>query len=285
MMADNRFPRTGSLGDCFGNGNRELYCIETDRILDSCKDRDCFENARVFLTDFGNEIIERTNTVRVKCATVAYTSIHLESVQFNRGFYAVCIRFFVKLELEACIGGRSQEFDGIAVLDKRVILYGGESNVRTFKSSCDTSSFCVEPDLTGESSNAPTAIVQLVDPIVLSCAVVEEACKCNCCCCCCDIPETVSTYMSGPLSDGDNARRYLTVSLGIFSVVRITRPAQYLIQATEYCVPDKECMTSCDDDPCGIFRSMAFPTKEFCPASTPALTSAGNDSGKNRCGC
>ncbi|MBQ2805741.1 MAG: hypothetical protein IJF08_01680 [Clostridia bacterium] len=285
-MAENKFTRQGVLGDCcqsINHGSRDLYCIETDRILDSCKDRDCFENVRVFLSDFGNEIIERTTTVRVKCAKVAYTSIHLENVQFNRGFYSVGIRFFVKLELEACIGGRSQEFEGIAVLDKRVILYGSESNVRTFKSSCESTDFCSAPDPACQSSNAPTAIVQLVDPIVLSCAVVEEASCCNCCCCCDDIPASLCDGLNGVLSDAD-ARRYLVVSLGIFSVIRLTRPAQYLIQATEYCVPDKECMSPCDDDPCGIFRSMAFPTKEFCPASTPALTHPGND-GHKHCGC
>ncbi len=281
-MADNRVSR-GSLCDCLGGNKNELYCIEADRILDSCKDRDCFENTRVFLTDFGNEMIERTSTVRVKCATVVYTSIHLENVQFNRGFYAVCIRFYVKLDLEACIGGRPQDFDGVAVLDKRVILFGGESNVHTFKSSSDTVDFCAQPELMDQCSDAPTAIVQLVDPIILSCAVVEEACKCHCICSCCDIPSCVCGALSGNLCDAD-PKRFLTVSLGIFSVVRITRPAQYLIQATEYCVPDKECMTSCDDDPCSVFRGMAFPTKEFCPTNAPLLT-GNTDSGKNRCGC
>ena len=283
MMAENRLLRSSGLSDCLCGNKSDMYCIEADRILDSCKDRDCFENARVFLSDFGNEIIERTGSIRVKCATVAYTSIHLENVQFNRGFYAVCIRFFVKLELEACIGGRSQDFDGIAVLDKKVILYGGESSVHTFKSDCGVSDFCTPPDLRDRCSDTPTAIVQLVEPIVLSCTVVEECHHCNCCCNCCDIPETVCSYMSGALSDG-NGRRYLAVSLGIFSVIRLTRPAQYLIQATEYCVPDKECTMPCQDDPCGVFRSMAFPTKEFCPG-TPASLNTHSNGGKSGCGC
>ena len=90
--------------------------------------------------------------------------------------------------------------------------------------------------------------------------------------------------MSGMLTDGDNSRRYLSVSLGIFSIVRITRPAQYLVQATEYSVPDKECMMTCDDDPCGVFRSMAFPSKEFSPMGTTVLTSH-TEGNKNRCGC
>ena len=44
-----------------------------------------------------------------------------------------------------------------------------------------------------------------------------------------------------------------------------TRTAQYLINATDYCVPDKECVSNDDDDPCSIFKNMAFPTQEFCP--------------------
>jgi hypothetical protein len=282
MMAENRLSRGGSFSDCLCGNKNDMYCIEADRILDSCKDRDCFENARVFLSDFGNEIIERTGSVRVKCATVAYTSIHLENVQFNRGFYAVCIRFFVKLELEACIGGRSQEFDGIAVLDKKVILYGGESTVHTFKSDCGVSDFCTPPDLRDRCSDAPTAIVQLVEPIVLSCTVVEEISCCNCCCCCCDIPDTVSSYMSGAISDG-NGRRYLAVSLGIFSVIRIERPSQLLLTATDYSVPDKECTPrGNDDNPCRLFRTIAFPIGQFRSSTAPQEHPKTQENG---CGC
>ena len=55
------------------------------------------------------------------------------------------------------------------------------------------------------------------------------------------------------------------MTLGIFSVVRIVRPGQYLINATEYMVPDKECVEAADDDPCSLFRKMAFPVSEFSP--------------------
>ena len=64
--------------------------------------------------------------------------------------------------------------------------------------------------------------------------------------------------------EGKRGERYLTVSLGIFSVIRIVRSAQYLIQATEYCIPEKECVPVEEDDPCRVFRSMPFPTGEFC---------------------
>ena len=47
---------------CFSQKSRrrEAVCIETNRILDSCRDRDCFEDVKVILTDFGSEIIEHT---------------------------------------------------------------------------------------------------------------------------------------------------------------------------------------------------------------------------------
>ena len=49
-MSDNRFT-----GGCSGGG-REMVCIETNRIFDSCKDRDCYENVRVYLTDEGRAL-------------------------------------------------------------------------------------------------------------------------------------------------------------------------------------------------------------------------------------
>jgi hypothetical protein len=86
----------------------------------------------------------------------------------------------------------------------------------------------------------------------------------------------------GNLSD-DNGGKFLTVSLGIFSVVRIVRPDQLLVQASECCIPEKECCPVEEDDPCHVFRCMPFPTSEFCPASTPAPHHHGERSG--RCGC
>lgn len=260
----------------------ETVCIEANRILDSCRDRDCFEDVKVLLSDLGNDIIAHTTNVRAKSACIAWTQIVIDPVRFNRGFYSVTIKFYIKITFEACLcGGRSQEFDGIAVLEKKVILYGGESNVSVFKSSADSSDFCSIPELCCAGKNVPTAIVEAVDPMILNSKVREPEDSCCCCCCCCDdIPHGISSCINGGLSDSDG--RYLTVSLGIFSVVRIVRPAQYLINATEYCVPDKECISPEEDDPCAIFRSMAFPTAEFCPPGyTPLLK--GDHGGKCNC--
>ena len=158
-MQDNRFPC--GISD---KGKSEQVCIEANRILDSCRDRDCFEDIKVILTDFGNEIIEHTSSVRAKNACISSTYIGIDSVKFNKGFYSVTIKFFIKIVFEACLcGGRSQEFEGIAVLEKKVVLFGGESSVSTFKSGADSSDYCKIPEPCCVSKNTPTAIVETTD--------------------------------------------------------------------------------------------------------------------------
>ena len=288
-MAENKF-------SCVPGGTpaRETVCIDTNRVLDSCRDRDCFENARVYLSDFGNEVLEHIGSIRAKSAKIVWTCINIDPVRFNRGFYTVNIRFYVKLVFEACIcAGRSQEIEGIAVLEKRVILYGGESNVSVFKSHGVGDNFCGCTPRESDEENEPTAIVEVVSPVLLGTRIVEHINECTCCCCCCesDIPKPVLSCLGAPLcfgNDGGESRRgerYLTVSLGIFSVIRIVRSAQYLIQATEYCIPEKECVPVEEDDPCRVFRSMPFPTGEFCGQNAPLSPPHERYDHHGRCGC
>ena len=290
-MAENKFSCVPS-----GASARETVCIDTNRVLDSCRDRDCFENARVYLSDFGNEVLEHTGSVRAKYAKIVWTCIDIDPIRFNRGFYSVNIRFYVKIVFEACVcAGRSQEIEGIAVLEKRVILYGGESNVSVFKShGVAGDNFCGCEPHESDEENEPTAIVEVVSPVLLGARIVEHVNECTCCCCCCenDIPKPVHACLEAPLcfngiggTEGRGGERYLTVSLGIFSVIRIVRSAQYLIQATEYCIPEKECVPVEEDDPCRVFRSMPFPTSEFCGQSTPLPTYHDHHDHHGRCGC
>ncbi len=276
-MSENRFPC--NIPDRSGPKN-ETVCIDTNRVLDSCRDRDCFEDVKVLLTGLGNDIIEHTTNIRAKSAYIEWTQISIEPIKFNRGFYSVNIKFYVKISLEACLcGGRIQDFDGVAVLEKKVILYGSESNVSVFKSSSACSEFCSSPEPCTPGRNIPIAVVEVVDPIILNAKVRERDDPCCGCCYCGDIPEGIARGMGDSLSDSDG--RYLTVSLGIFSIVRIVRPAQYLVNAAEYCVPDKVCISAEDDNPCAVFKSMAFPTSEFCP--TEFIPQRADKNGKCSC--
>lgn len=54
----------GSENSCDTNF-REAVCIHTDKIYDSCRDKDCLENIRVYFTACGQEIIDKA--ISVKC--------------------------------------------------------------------------------------------------------------------------------------------------------------------------------------------------------------------------
>ena len=248
-----------------GNGSGTV-AIDCNRILDSCRDKDCFENTRVYLTDCGQDIIDNTSTVRVKCTKVVGTCINVEPVQFNRGFYQVYIRFYTRLCMEGCAGpGKSREFEGLAVCEKRVILYGSEGEISIFRSDPENNSFCCPDNYEGNlETNAPIAVCEVVDPIVLSCCVSEE--RRPCCCCVSDLPESVLRSLNGDLIS-DESERKLYCTLGFFSVVRIERPAQILVNASEYSVPEKQCLDTDDDDPCAVFGRMNFPVSKFSASS------------------
>ena len=264
-------------------GQRDMVCVDTYRVLDSCRDKDCFEDVRVFLTAPGADVLSRAGAVRAKSAKVVWACIDIDSVPFNRGFCQLLIRIYCRIAAEVCLGqGGSQEIEGIAAVEKKVILYGGEGNVNVFKSELSNAGFCScggKPTTAGNT--LPIAVLEVVDPIVLD-PKVTEAPRPSCCTAD-EIPERVRAFVSGPLSDGPCA---LLVSLGFFSVVRIERPAQYLVNAVEYTVPEKECAAPIVEDACSLFRQMAFPVSEFSPSSqTPPVLPGNGGPGGGDCGC
>lgn len=260
-MQDNRNAPIG-----LGCDNHGTVCIDTKRVLDCCRDRDCFEDVRVYLTACGEEIISTTSNIRTRSAKLISAYVGVDPVPFNNGFYQITVRYYIKIDLEACIslGRNTQCFSGIAVLEKNVVLYGGEGGVVSYSSSANTS-FCDACNTT-QATNDPIAVVETVEPIVLGTKILDCSCGCNCCSGdCCEIPSAVSGCIDGELivTPAENAPK-LYVSFGIFSVIRIERQAQLLIQATDYSVPDKECQSSTDNDnPCSLFNTMPFPVKQF----------------------
>lgn len=266
-MSENKL----SSRECGNFARKESVIIDTNRILDSCKDKDCFEDVKVMLTECGQEVLEKCGSIRVVSTKVIWSDIVVDPVKFNKGFYQISIRFFTKITLEACVApGRSQEIDGIAVTEKKVVLYGSEGNVNIFRSSRMQNEFCTWGS-GGEtvSSNKPSVVVEVVDPIALSVKVIEKGCGgCRCSCCGVDeVPTAVLNYINGNLCDPSMGNRGLYVSLGFFSVVRIERPSQFIISASEYSVPDKVCQAAEENDPCKLFAKMSFPVNEFSPPS------------------
>ncbi len=267
---------------CCGNQDtRNTICIDTMRVLDSCRDRDCFEDARVYVTAFGEGILATTTNVRTKNATLIWAYVGVDEVPFNCGFYQITVKYYISLEFEACMGmGNNQTFSGIAVVQKDVVLYGGEGKITSYSSSPENN-YCSIGNINTVSNNAPVAIVETVEPIILGTKIKDCSCPCFDTP---DIPKCLCECLNGEISTNNNTPR-LYVSIGIFSVVKIERPTQILVQATDYSVPDKECVPATNDDnPCSLFNTIAFPVNQFKFNSSQRNENP-SENGRGGCGC
>jgi len=255
------------------SGFKDTVCITCNKIMDSCRDKECYEDLKVFLTDYSQDVLDKASTVRCKDAEILYTHISVEPVTFNRGFYQCNIRFYFRLNFECCVClGKSQEIEGIAVADKSVVLFGGESNISTFKSDPNNSA-CGGPAITNgninieqnNSFNLPTATVEVIDPICLGVKVIEKGHPCNCCCTAESIPESIHNSVRGRIIDIGN--KDLVVSLGIFALIRLERVTQIVVPCADFCIPEKEATVASisDENPCKVFSKIKFPVDEFYP--------------------
>ena len=261
----------GPVTDC--SGIREAVCIHTRKIYDSCRDKDCIEDLRFYPKLQYVDVINRALSVKGGTATLLHVYVDVEPVSFNRGFFTVDMRFFYAVTLQAYLSSPVPvAVEGLCVFDKRVILFGSEGNAKIFSSELRTG----EPDLQMmRRSNAPTAIVEAVDPIVLDARILDGCGKRGCDCDLCEVPSFVNSCFDGELSSGDDSRR-VYVTLGQFSIVRLERDSQILIPVFDYCMPEKDCSCgtgcSCTEDPCAIFRNISFPVGEFFPPNTVQIS-------------
>ena len=263
-------------------GFKEAVCIHTDKVYDSCRDKDCLENIRVYLTACGQDVIDRAINVKCTKAEIIWVYSDIEPVPFNRGFYSVDLKYFFKITLAVFTGlGRPTEVEGLATFDKKVILFGSEGNAKVFASKYKQDAF--DPQM-WKKTNMPNAVVEVVDPIALGAKVVDVNDKC-----CCDddfdlasIPDSVSRVFDDSLILGGEQKRVF-VSIGIFSIIRLERRVMLLIPAYDFCVPQKECIGATDDNPCDLFDRISFPVDEFFPPERGDFTD--DDCCDNDCGC
>jgi hypothetical protein len=59
--------------------------------------------------------------------------------------------------------------------------------------------------------------------------------------------------------------KQVVATIGLFSIVKLARLTQLLIPAFDFCVPNKRCVASTDEDPCELFETIDFPIDEFFP--------------------
>lgn len=242
---------------------RNALSIHTKKITDSCRDKDCIEDLRVYLTKGSQNLLESAASAKVRCAELLYTYIDVEPVAFDRNHYCIDVTFYYRILADAIIGGnRPATLYGLAVFSKRAVLCGEESRAHIFRSDTRIGG----PDgITRIATNRPTAIVEVLDPMVLS-SKVRDICECTNC----ETTATIPGDIRGLFDDelvitGD--RRRLFVTLGQFSIIRLERDAQLVVPVLDYSIPTKECCDNpgCAEDPCEMFSRIPFPATQFAP--------------------
>ncbi|MDD5952636.1 MAG: hypothetical protein PUC32_03130 [Oscillospiraceae bacterium] len=250
--------------NCF----KEAVCIDAMRVYDSCGDKDCLEDLRVYFTRDRQCLVDDASSVRIKSVDVVNVFLNLEPVPFNKGFYSVDMTFFfdVCVDVFCSLTNYPISIDGIAIFNKKVILYGSEGNVKIFNSD-------MEPEQ-GESQDyrktLPKAVVQVAEPIALSAKLCQHIPSCDACCA---IPDCICQRFGGEFERGP-MKKNVYATIGMFTIVQILRNVQMLIPAYDFCIPEKECVTS-SDNPCEMFSRIDFPTDEFFPPKVGDLS----------CGC
>ena len=140
---------------------RQAMSIHTRKITDSCRDKDCIEDLRVYLTATSQTVLNSATGAKVRSAELLYTAIEVEPVAFDCHHYCIDMTFYYRIMADATAGNfRCTPITGLAVFSKKAVLCGEDSTAHIFRSDtrigdCD--------GLTQILTNRPTAVVEVTD--------------------------------------------------------------------------------------------------------------------------
>ena len=247
---------------------REAVCVHVEKVYDNCREKDCIEDAVVDFVDNVQDLINNAIKVKTKDAEVVAILADIEDVPFKRGFFTVNVRYKIRVAVEFCykdVTGNivnSTPKIGFVWFSKTVILFGSEGKIKIFKSVDPHSNTPINcegcNDGCGglvEQDNLPIIKVEVAEPLVLNTRVKRVHDKHHCGC---DDERSEVSALIGP-------QRRVDITLGLFSIIKLVRLVQLLIPAFNFCYPNKECITSTDENPCEIFDTIEFPLDQFFP--------------------
>lgn len=266
---------------------REAVCAQVEKVYDSCKEKDCIEDAKVFFKNQKKAQYVIDNAINVKCkaAEVVDVFADVEPVPFKRGFFTVDVKFFIEVMLDFFVpcptgGTKIYPMTGLVVFDKKVILFGSEGNVKIFKSRFVEKDVGPSEKSALQQDNMPIAKIEVAEPICLNAKIQDIADKFfddKCC----QIPRSVMDALDdidddfdesdiletrgGKDDDDDIPNRRVVATIGLFSIIKLVRLVQVLLPAFNFCVPDKKCVAATDENPCDLFETIDFPVDEFFP--------------------
>ena len=201
-------------------------CIHTDQILDSCMDKDCVEDLRVYLTRESQAALDRSTGAKTRCA-----------------------------------GTRPVTITGLAVFTKRVALYGGRGKAKTFSS---TDALPTPDGLLQD--RLPVGVVEALDPMILASKVREVCDCCRCETELTEVPPAIAEALGEELVlTGGTRRLYVTVgqfsTVRLERGAQLAVQSGGYCMPTRECCDDE----GCEEDPCELFSRVDFPVRAFYP--------------------
>ena len=128
--------------------------IHTQKITDSCRDKDCIEDLRVYLTRESQGVLDSAGAAKVRSAELCHTAIDVSPVAFHRNHYTIDLTFYYKIIADAAVGPcRPAAICGLALFSKRAVLCGENTGAHIFRSDRST----------GSLGSLPTAVVEAMD--------------------------------------------------------------------------------------------------------------------------
>jgi len=212
---------------CFDR-RRHSAVLAAPRVLDACIKKDCMEDLQVCFCPEDQEVIDHCVWVRRPEAALENVTFDVEPVHMQPGFWEVDMTLSFSVAVDAfCLGMEEPvRLCGVACFKKRSILFGGQRGVQIFRSNGR------------ESSAAPEATLQAAEPVALRARLAD--CR----------------------EEPGRLKKAVLITVGLFSVTSLERPAQMLVPVFNHGVPEKECAET-EIDACEQFESMRFPTERF----------------------
>ncbi len=248
------------------NSGDDIFCIDTNRIYDSSRTQDCLESLRVILPPGTADALKECSSLKVKDIKLIWAQITTEELPFNSGYFQIKVRYYFYVCMSCCCRCTPQDFEGLAISEKCTVLYGGEGNVSIFRSDV-TDDVCPQSCLSGVTAgtNSPRVVLEVASPVSLGICLTENTCptpfpsEYNA------IPDRICALFETGLDNGANQCVSLYVSIGVFALIRIERPAQLIVPGCDFCIPDSDKTPVSVSDPCSLFCSTPFPVSEFYP--------------------
>ena len=146
---------------CCAEDLQHAMSIHTRKITDACRDKDCIEDLRVYLTTGSQAVLNSCAVVRVRSAELLYAGIDVEPVAFDRNHYCIDVTFYYRILADATVGNhRPATLCGLAIFSKRAVLCGEDSRAHIFTSSMVPGG---SDGISLQSANRPAAVVEVTD--------------------------------------------------------------------------------------------------------------------------